>query len=256
MATETSCPNGHRLQVLPEQVGGKVRCPTCQTVFVAVARPAGPPSGEPVRAAADAREEPLAAAKPGGGSAARMAGEAWRNTLSQRGPLLVGSQIVLGLGLLLVLSSRGCESLAARNVAALQAQIKLSQSHFDDTWEAKRQTLEDQIQTYMAKETLSAADRDELTRLRDQQKKSVEDAAKQRKDLERGEWHELGIAARDADAEALTSAYWHQFWFTVGTILLAFGLLAVGFNGQGAERWICLAMLVILMYSVYVAVHV
>jgi hypothetical protein len=76
--------------------------------------------------------------------------------------------------------------------------------------------------------------------------------AKQRKENMRTTWHTLQINARDAEADAQSADYWHQWAFLIGTILLAFGLLVVGFNGVGAERWICLVILAILMFSVYV----
>ena len=46
--------------------------------------------------------------------------------------------------------------------------------------------------------------------------------------------------------------FWRELTFAVGTAILAIGLLAVGFSGQGPERWVCLAMLGAIIFSVYV----
>ena len=40
--------------------------------------------------------------------------------------------------------------------------------------------------------------------------------------------------------------------FVFGTIVLSFGLLIVSWTAQGAERWICLIMLAIITFSLYV----
>jgi len=251
------CPSGHRLQVLPEQIGAKVRCPTCQTVFVATPKRGDTAAAESTapRATADVREDISRSALEGtmaGKPLSSPGADAWANLLAGRNRVLVGAQAVLGLGLLLVLSARGCDALTARNVVAQQSELKLAESRFDDTWEAKRQTLDDQLQDLMAKDNLTASDRTEMENIRQKQKKLTEDMAKQRKENMRTTWHTMQINARDADADAQTADYWHQWAFVIGTILLAFGLLAVGFNGVGAERWICLVILAILMFSVYV----
>lgn len=257
MPIETVCPNGHRLQVLPEQIGAKVRCPTCQTVFVASPKRAetSPADTASAKPAGDFRDEiprPASDSAVTGRPVSSPGAEAWASMLAGRNRVLFGAQAVLGLGLLLVLSARGCDALTARSVVAQQSELKLAESRFDDTWEVKKQTLDDQLQDLMAKDNLTAGDRTEMESIRQKQKKLTEDMAKQRKENMRTTWHTLQINARDAEADAQSADYWHQWTFLIGTILLAFGLLVVGFNGVGAERWICLVILAILMFSVYV----
>jgi hypothetical protein len=86
---------------------------------------------------------------------------------------------------------------------------------------------------------------EDLNELRDEQRE--EQAEK-----EADEWADL-------EAAAVNARYSNQMWgplreavFIVGTILLSVGLLAVGFMGTGADRWICLIMLAIITFSLYV----
>ena len=75
---------------------------------------------------------------------------------------------------------------------------------------------------------------------------------KAQKNLEAGAWRKLGIAARDAAANNQMNAYWREIFFVFATLILAVGLLAVSWTAQGAERWVCLIMLTILTFSIYI----
>jgi hypothetical protein len=46
--------------------------------------------------------------------------------------------------------------------------------------------------------------------------------------------------------------YWTEWVFVLGSILLMIGLILVGFTGVGAERIICLAMIAIITFSIYI----
>ena len=46
--------------------------------------------------------------------------------------------------------------------------------------------------------------------------------------------------------------YWREMLFVLGSIVLSVGLLATGFTGEAPERWICLIMLAIVTFSLYV----
>jgi len=65
-------------------------------------------------------------------------------------------------------------------------------------------------------------------------------------------WQELRQAAREAAQSSALQGYWHAWLFLIGSVCLTLGLLLVGFGGQGAERWICLAMVVVITFSLFV----
>lgn len=63
----------------------------------------------------------------------------------------------------------------------------------------------------------------------------------------------------DMRTAAQTARYNNQSWgflnemmFVLGSMVLTFGLLVVGIAGDASEKWICLIMLAIIMFSVYV----
>jgi hypothetical protein len=75
---------------------------------------------------------------------------------------------------------------------------------------------------------------------------------KAQKVFEEGTLRDANIAARDALANNGINAYWREIFFVFATLVLAAGLLAVSWTAQGAERWVCLIMLAIITFSVYV----
>jgi len=65
-------------------------------------------------------------------------------------------------------------------------------------------------------------------------------------------WRTLELAARDAAHRNAINAYWYEWLLLLGSISLAIGLLLVAFQGQGVERWLCLAMVAMILFSLYV----
>ena len=70
--------------------------------------------------------------------------------------------------------------------------------------------------------------------------------------VEFGRWQALERAARDAAHRSAMNAYWYQWLFLLGSIALVIGLLLVAFQGKGVECWICLAMVAMILFSLYV----
>ena len=62
----------------------------------------------------------------------------------------------------------------------------------------------------------------------------------------------MATAARNAEGNNTLWAFWRETAFVLGTVLLAVGLVAVGFSRTGPERWVCLVMLAIIVFSLYV----
>jgi hypothetical protein len=65
-------------------------------------------------------------------------------------------------------------------------------------------------------------------------------------------WRALEIAARDAVHKNAMWAYWHEWLFLVGSICLVLGLLQIAFQAKGVEGWICLGMVAMILFSLYV----
>lgn len=62
----------------------------------------------------------------------------------------------------------------------------------------------------------------------------------------------LRKSVENAGANFRTFSYYREWGFLLGTVLLVFGLVATGFTADGAARWICLIMLAIITFSIYV----
>jgi hypothetical protein len=74
----------------------------------------------------------------------------------------------------------------------------------------------------------------------------------QRKELTEGRWRDLEIAAKNARWDHDMWAYWQEMLFVLGAVAFTLGLILVGFASQGTQRWIALAMLAIIVYSLFV----
>ncbi len=164
---------------------------------------------------------------------------------------IIGQPLLL-LGLVLVLGARGCESVGSRGVARRQALAEAAPARFQHEWDSQRRTFERDKEEIRAGGALSASDQDRLDRLDEKLGKLNSEMRDEQNELREGRWAELEYDAEQADANNLMWSYWRESVFVFGSMLFTVGLLAVGFTGQGADRWICLIMLAIIVYSLYV----
>jgi predicted Zn finger-like uncharacterized protein len=67
---------------------------------------------------------------------------------------------------------------------------------------------------------------------------------------ERGE--RLDESRQNANFAMGIQPYWHEWLFIIGSLILVYGLLIVGFGGDGPEKIVALAMLAIITFSIYV----
>jgi len=166
-------------------------------------------------------------------------------SLDLSGGLLLGiAQAVLMLGLVLVLTSRGCDSLGMRNIAKLKARA----DHEERSFESKHKAIIEGIEAELANDKLNDKAKADLTKKRDE---AVE-ARRKELPLNKVKRTELENAANDAVSSNLTWGYWREMLFVAGTILLALGLSSVAFVGQGVERYLCFGLLGIIVFSIYV----
>lgn len=140
----------------------------------------------------------------------------------------VGRGLVV-LGVLIVLMSRGCDSLGVRKVDRLQSLAATAESQFQRDWDREKRRLKDAAQIA----TLDSEKRAEEEKLR------------------QGKWEDYKIAAEDSESNNRMWAYWRHLGFLFGTMVLAVGLLFVTSTTEGPERWICLVMLTVILYNVY-----
>lgn len=170
-------------------------------------------------------------------------------------PLYYGKRIgqpLMLLGLLLVLLAKGCDSIGQRYVDRMNGKNQLAVSRFNDRYDRRQIALEDEQQVVRDKEERDERDDARMSELTEQLAGLAKEKEKEQRQLQRGRWRKLEVSARDAGAVSKTWGYWRECLFMLGTILLTVGLLAVGFTGEGPERWICLLMLAIVTFSIYI----
>ncbi|MCE9554319.1 MAG: DUF4339 domain-containing protein [Planctomycetes bacterium] len=184
---------------------------------------------------------------------AHGAGDVFRGALAGLvGPNSRRAQWLLISGIVLVVAARGCDTLNQRNVGRMAAKQAAARQQFDDQWETQRLGIQQQIDKLGAKTPISADDHKTIADLRTKLTELLKQQGESRKTLTEGEWRNLEIAARNAKWDFAMWAYWHEMLFVVGAIAFTVGLILVGFGSQGPERWIALAMLAIIAYSLFV----
>lgn len=246
MVYETVCPKGHALQVTEAHFGEQVNCPTCGEPFV-------------VPDLSDEESSAGAQGAPSGFSAGSESSVMRKLTAFSH----AGGRPMLAVGLLLVLISRGCDTIGSRSVDRTKTKAEIAENEFNDEWEGKRAgtrlAIVDLQKRQEAERKKEESDfesikrqSDEITALQEKLSKSRENQQKALELFELGTWRELKIAARDADANNRINAYWRAVFFVFATIVLALGLLAVSWTAEGAERWVCLIMLAIITFSIYI----
>ena len=167
-------------------------------------------------------------------------------------PALNSSRLILAVGLLLVLVVQGCDLVARRQVDRLQGMSQVARAQFQDEWDRKRIGLEDQRSELQESSNGSATDQ-----ARDQQiVKELSQLGERMKTEEtnrtRHEWRYDSLAARDAQANYMTGAYWRSLLFVFSSIVFVVGLLSVGRAAIGPECWLAWTMLAIVVYSLFV----
>lgn len=165
-------------------------------------------------------------------------------------PLGFLGQPLLLAGLLLVVGARGCESIADRYAERVASRADVAAARFEAQWQLRQVRLEQQLRE-LNRPDLSPAESNRQIALRAELQKINEQRQAELAALESGAWQELTIAAREARAATVMRGYWRSWVFWSGTLLLASGLSIIGFTGRGAERWMCLGMLGVVLYHLY-----
>ena len=168
--------------------------------------------------------------------------------------------------------ARGCDSLANRSAASYTAKYELAQNEFSQEWEDKRADLQNRIDNLqqniddlnkkmLEADTPSARDgfrqdidnyRKQMADERENLDQLQQDEQKARREKEHSEWRTLRSNAKNAMANNTMGRFWRELLFVFGTVVLSIGLLTVGFTGERHERLICLIMITIITFSIYI----
>lgn len=219
----TLCPHcKKKLTVDDTMVGRQVQCPACRNTFQV---PAAPGAAAPTAPA----PAPMPPQQP-------MAPRPPRQPFLPPGlgfTAVTFGKLMILFGLTVVIFARGCNGIQSRGVGRASAKLSEEKNDFEDRWDDKMRPF--------------LKDRTKMTSL------SKEKADEEQRYRQSSSWLKLMRSARDADVSRRILAYWMEWIFVIGSVLLGLGLLVVGFYGKGAERTACLVMLGILTFSIYVA---
>jgi hypothetical protein len=181
----------------------------------------------------------------------------WRATPVLNEPLTAakpaGQWLVL-FGLAAVLSAKGCDATFARRAASLDARAERTrlEAEYDyDREEARLNNRLEKIRNTPAADR-SPADNEELESLQEELSDLAEARRQEMQELRSGRLMQYEFAARRAKISLREWGLHTERLFSFGTLLFGAGLLIVGFTGTSAHRWLCLAMLAILIFSIYV----
>jgi hypothetical protein len=162
----------------------------------------------------------------------------------------VGRGLIV-FGVLMVLMSRGCDSLGQRKIARLKAISDSSEAQFQREWERAKARLEDEQLALSEKQDRSEGEQARMQRIPEEIATLDNTKRSEQRELRQGRWRDYQVAAETAATSNQIGSYWRRLAFLFGTMALAIGLLAVTPTTEGPERWICLVMLIVILYSVY-----
>jgi len=240
MSYEAQCPKGHRLQVTEAHFDKQVNCPTCGTPFVvpnlaAAAQPAA--AGQP---AAAAMVQPLGRTYKSGGSSA--------NGLTGLAGML--GRPMLGIGLILVILARGCDTIGQRGVESAQMKPGVAETELTASWDKSIRNYTREI-AKLEKEK-KAENETKIKDLTERRSKAIDSRKEGVEEFRATKGPDLELAAELAAAKNQSWAYWREWVFVLATIVLTVGLLSVSLIAQGAERMVCLVMLAIIAFSIFI----
>lgn len=262
---ETVCPNGHRIDVSPSQVGTEMRCPTCHQHFV-VSSASGSVGNTPgggsttggsttTYTTGERNHRDESYGNRGGRTSANRGGDWFRygdwdlDLIERWRPL---GELLILLGLLLVITARGCDAIGQRYVTAAEARVEHEQNEFEREWQDRFNDLNTEEDTIRSREEPSAEDEDrlrEINRERSRLRARQEDA---RRDIQR-DLQKLRNDANEASTQRRLSEPWIDGAIMIGTLLLASGLLIVGLSPDSPGRWLCIILLAIIVASLFMA---
>jgi hypothetical protein len=155
-------------------------------------------------------------------------------------------------GLMLVVIAKGCDSMASRYAARAKAKAVQAPLDFTYSYDTRRLRLETERDEINEKPQISESDRDRLDEIDTELDALKTKMEKDRRYYTRTSWRSLQYNADSAEASARMWGYWREVLFVFGSLVLSAGLLVVGLTGDAPQRWLCLAMLAIIVFSLFI----
>jgi hypothetical protein len=168
------------------------------------------------------------------------------------GYVRLAAQALFFLGLVGIIGFRSCDTLSTRSVAYSQAQYQLARSAFAADFDRKIADKRLARDNLVKKENKSAEDEKTISQYNDDITKLENERRSEEQRLEATTWSSYRTNAQNASAHAAWWNYWLFYGFILGSMTLAAGAALLAFSGSPAERWGALAILAILVFSVYV----
>lgn len=158
----------------------------------------------------------------------------------------------------MIVGARGCSQTSILNLGRLEAKSTAISTEFRNEWDTKQQVIADQIAD-LREELSEEDDVERMTDIRDQiddfsEKLDTlsEERAKAEKKLEREELRDIRRSVSNARNNIASWSFWLEIPFVLGTLVLIYGLLAVGLRGSPHERVPCLVILAIITFSIFI----
>ena len=175
-------------------------------------------------------------------------------TRSPNSPALMQRIQILGypfliVGFLMVIGSKGCDSLGNRWASRLSANARIAEDKFNYGYERKRNSYQSQI------DSINDGDNPNTDRINDLNKRITDlnkEQSEQRQKLSKTTWFELDASAKMAQANNQAWGFFRELGFVFGSMVLSIGLLVLGITGNTSEKWTCLIMLAIITFSIYI----
>ena len=161
-------------------------------------------------------------------------------------------QLLLILGFLMVIGFKGCDTISQRYAERLKAQATLATREFNYEYDLRQSRLELDREEINAKPELTDYDQTRLEDIDESLSELQEQRNEEQRRLRRTTWQRLEHNANTADANRQQWSLFYTLGFVFGSMTLTVGLLIVGLTGEGAKTWICLGILAIIAFSIYV----
>jgi hypothetical protein len=152
---------------------------------------------------------------------------------------ILGRLLILS-GLVLAMTSRGCDVLGFRGVARARAQASLAAGKLTDD---DKMTSDDFRAGSSARRAFQKDDKTEADSRSDSKKKD---------DSEQKKVRDLRRAAERAESENVMDGYLREWLFVIGTVVLSLGLVIASWVAVGAERWVYLIMMALVTFSIFI----
>ena len=172
----------------------------------------------------------------------------------QRNPNLFEQIQLIGypclvIGFLLVISGKGWDSLGNRWASRLNANSQIAEQKFNARYESRINEYQAEIDAITDGNQPNG---EQITRLNKQIADLKKEQSQQRSKLSKTTWFDMKVNARMAYANNQSWGFYRELLFVFGSMVLSVGLLVVGITGNPSEKWVCLIMLAIVTFSIYV----